>query len=88
MTRDKALEQRIAEKMADGRYASADEVMTAALDRLDEWEAEQAAKLEALRAEIRKGLESGPPMPMDWDDFWQRAEARVGKKAAVHDTAG
>lgn len=52
-------------KVREGRYASTSEVVRAGL-RLLEVEEE---KLQALRREIQKGIESGPPEPFDFDDF-------------------
>ena len=52
-------------KVREGRYASTSEVVRAGL-RLLETEEE---KIEALRREIQKGIDSGPPEPFDFEAF-------------------
>ncbi|MDX8354675.1 MAG: type II toxin-antitoxin system ParD family antitoxin [Pseudomonadota bacterium] len=52
-------------KVKEGRYSSASDVVRAGLRLLEEEE----AKLERLRAEIDKGLASGPGEPWDLDAF-------------------
>jgi antitoxin ParD1/3/4 len=43
-----------------GRYSTASEVMRDGLRMIEEREQRRTAKLEALRAEIQKGFDSGP----------------------------
>lgn len=50
-------------KPQEGRHASASEVIRDGLRTPEEREKSCAMKLEALRAEIQKGLESGPGIP-------------------------
>ena len=52
-------------RIQEGRYASASEVVRDALRALEEREAFRAAKLNALRAEIQRGVDSGPGIPME-----------------------
>ena len=52
-------EQFIKRQVEGGRYASASEVVRDALRLLEEEEQRRVATLEALRAEVRKGLASG-----------------------------
>jgi antitoxin ParD1/3/4 len=54
----------IEEKVKEGRYGSASDVIRAGLRLLEEEE----AKLERLRAEIAKGEASGPAYPIDWEE--------------------
>ncbi|NVP56374.1 type II toxin-antitoxin system ParD family antitoxin [Mycoplana rhizolycopersici] len=48
-----------------GRYASASEVLRDSLRLLEEREEQRQAKLDALREEIRNGLESGAGIPAE-----------------------
>jgi len=59
------LEDLVKSKVDSGRYGSASEVVREALRLLEERDHIQAARLEELRAEIRKGLESGAATPLD-----------------------
>ena len=43
-----------------GRYATASEIMREGLRLVEEREQQREAKLAALRAEVQKGLDSGP----------------------------
>ena len=52
-------EQFIKRQVEGGRYASASEVVRDVLRLLEEEEQRRVATLEALRAEVRKGLASG-----------------------------
>jgi antitoxin ParD1/3/4 len=48
-----------------GRYKSADEVVQAGLRLVEAREQEREAKLEALRAAIQEGIDSGPAEEFD-----------------------
>ena len=61
------LEQFIQQTVTSGRYQSASEVVRTALRLLEESEQERHAKLEWLRQEIQKGLDSGPASPLDME---------------------
>jgi antitoxin ParD1/3/4 len=56
------------EKVAEGRYNSADDVVQAGLRLLEE----EDARVAALRAAIIEGEESGPSEPFDFDAFIAR----------------
>lgn len=55
-------------KVASGEFGSTSEVVREAMR---EYMAEDA-KIEALRREIQKGLDSGPARRFDWDAFMAR----------------
>jgi antitoxin ParD1/3/4 len=59
-------------KVAEGRYSSASDVVRAGLRLLEEDE----ARLEALRAALDAGEESGPSEPFDFDAFIAERRAR------------
>ncbi|HVX81955.1 MAG TPA: type II toxin-antitoxin system ParD family antitoxin [Devosiaceae bacterium] len=63
-----------------GRYASASEVMRDALRLLEEQEQLYQIRLEALREEIRKGLESGDAGPWDVEDVLREAHRRYDEE--------
>jgi antitoxin ParD1/3/4 len=57
-------EQFIKGQLQQGRYASASEVIRDGLRALEDREKLRAAKLEALRADIQQGINSGPGRPV------------------------
>lgn len=59
------LEKLVKSKVESGLYGSASEVMREALRLLEERDRRHALRLEELRAEIKKGLNSGEPTPLD-----------------------
>ncbi|HEY1633001.1 MAG TPA: type II toxin-antitoxin system ParD family antitoxin [Rhizomicrobium sp.] len=64
------------EKVAEGRYTSADGVVQAGLRLLEE----EDAKLAALRAALVEGEESGEPTEFDFDAFLARKHAAFQPK--------
>ncbi len=73
-------ERLVQQKVESGRYHSASEVIRDALRLLEERDRIDAAKLEALRVDIREGLESGPAEDLDMDAIKQRARREFEKK--------
>jgi len=72
------LEEFVKAKVKSGNYNNASEVVREALRVLQERDAEQRARLKAL---IREGETSGPPVA--WDPAWIKAETkRRARKAA------
>ncbi len=59
------LEALVKSKVESGLYGSASEVMRDALRLLEERDRRQSSRVEELRAEIKKGLNSGEPTPLD-----------------------
>lgn len=58
-------------QIAEGRYGSASEVVRAGLRLLENHE----AKLAALKAAVKEGLESGKPEPFDVESFLAEVNA-------------
>jgi len=68
-------EDLIRRQVRSGRFASASEVVREGLRLIEARDAEREARLEALRAEISRGRDSGPGIPAD--DAFARARARI-----------
>lgn len=64
----------VRELVESGRYASASEVMRDSLRLLEEKEEQRKARLEALRSEIKTGIESGESVSSD--EVFNRLEAK------------
>ncbi|MDR3566479.1 MAG: type II toxin-antitoxin system ParD family antitoxin [Syntrophobacteraceae bacterium] len=71
------LEEMVKRKVESGLYGSASEVMREALRLLEEQDRLQAVRIEELRAEIKKGLESGEPTPLDVNSVKVRGRERL-----------
>ena len=67
----------VQDKVASGRYRSADEVISIALRTLEEQEQALGARAEAFKAEILHRLASGPTTPMDFSEVKRRIRAEV-----------
>ena len=63
-----------------GRYSTASEVIRDGLRLIEEREQSREAKLQALRAEIQKGLDSGPAEEVG--DMFARIKAEGRKQLA------
>ena len=70
------LESLVRRKVASGMYTSASEVVREALRLMEEQDQIRAVRLDQLRQEVRKGLESGPSAPWDVDEIKQQGRAR------------
>ena len=64
-----------------GRYSTASEVMREGLRLIEEREERRKAKLEALRAEIQKGFDSGPAEEVG--DMFTRIKSEGRKRLAA-----
>lgn len=74
------LEDLVKTKVASGLYDSTSEVLCEALHLLEERDRAQALRIEELRAEIKKGLDSGEPTPLDVESI----KANGRKRLAAH----
>jgi antitoxin ParD1/3/4 len=71
------LEKLVKSKVDSGLYGSASEVMRDALRLLDERDRLRAVRLEELRAEIKKGIDSGDPTPLDIGEIKARGRKHL-----------
>ncbi len=55
-------------KVESGEFATTSEVVREAMRRYIAYD----DRVEALRREIQKGIDSGPPQPFDWDELMER----------------
>ena len=69
------LEGFVREQVDSGQYVTAGEVVRDALELLRERHEHNQTKLNWLRAEIQKGIDSGPATPLDFDDLKRRIRA-------------
>ena len=77
----KHFEELIDNLVESGRYATASEVMREGLRLVEEREERRKAKLEALRAEIQKGFDSGPMEEVG--DMFERIKSEGRKHLAA-----
>ena len=73
------LEELVRSKVNSGMYTSASEVVREALRLMDEQDRLRQAKLDELRREVRKGLDSGASE--QWDAAAVKAKARARRAA-------
>lgn len=59
------LEKLVRQKVESGHYASASEVVREALRLFEKIESQRSEKLEALKSQIQKGMNSGEANPLD-----------------------
>ena len=78
------LEDLVKGKVESGRYNSASEVMRDALRLLEERDQLRDLRLEELRREIQKGIDSGEATPLDI----QEVKARGRRRLAAQDGQG
>lgn len=77
------LEELVRSKVASGLYTSASEVVREALRLLEEQDRTREAKLEQLRGDIRRGLDSGPSETWDAETVKRKARIRRASKPAA-----
>ncbi|HRO02937.1 MAG TPA: type II toxin-antitoxin system ParD family antitoxin [Terricaulis sp.] len=87
-----ALDAYVAELIASGQYQNASEVVRAGLRALKAAEETRAVKIEALRAAIQEGIDSGPAEPIHnisaWlDEIDAEVEAELAAEAAAARTS-
>lgn len=70
------LEELVRRKVASGMYNSASEVVREALRLMEEQDQMRAVRLDQLRQDVRKGLESGPGELWDPEVIKQQGRAR------------
>jgi antitoxin ParD1/3/4 len=74
------LEQYVQSKVSSGSYHSESEVIREGLRLLQERDMFQEVKLQALRAEIQQGIDSGESTSLDMEDVIRRGEKRLAAK--------
>ena len=80
------LEAMVAEKVKSGLYNSASEVVREGLRLVREQDQLREIRLNELRAEIQKGIDSlerGESMPLDVEDLKARVRAQVEQKVTA-----
>jgi len=69
-------EEFIKRLVESGRYSTASEVMREGLRLIEEKEEQRQAKLDALRAAVQEGLDSGPADAWDVEELIAEAKRR------------
>ena len=83
----KHFEGMIESLIESGRYSTASEIMREGLRLVEEREERRKAKLEALRAEIQKGFDSGPAEEVDLTEWIESIKARGRQRLAARKRA-
>lgn len=76
------LEALVRSKVESGLYGSASEVVREALRLMEEHDRMRAAKLEQLRSEVRRGLDSGQSKAWDAQEVKRQGRAHRAKSTA------
>lgn len=71
------LEELVKRKVDSGLYVSASEVLREALRLLEERDRLYAIRLEELRTEIKRGVDSGEATPLDMEAIKTRGRRRL-----------
>ena len=71
------LEKLVHGKVDSGLYNSASEVMREALRLMEERDQLRELRLEELRCEIQKGIDSGEATPLDMEEIKARGRMRL-----------
>lgn len=71
------LEKLVQGKVESGLYNSASEVMHEALRLMEERDQMRELRLEELRREIQKGIDSGESTPLDMEEIKARGRLRL-----------
>ena len=83
----KHFEELIEGLLESGRYSTASEVMREGLRLVEEREERRKVKLEALRAEIQKGFDSGPAEEVDLHEWIESIKAQGRQRLAARKRA-
>jgi len=84
----KHYEEFIRSLVSSGRYATASEVMREGLRLIEEREERRKAKLEALRAALQEGLDSGAAEELEPAELVARVKARGRKRLKARKQVG
>lgn len=83
-----ALDRFVAEQVASGQFQNASEVVRAGLRALKADQAAHAAKVDALRAAIQEGIDSGPGiMVEDIDAYFDQMMDEIDAEVSAEEAA-
>ena len=82
------LEDMVRKKVESGLYNSSSEVVREALRLLEEEDMIREWRLEKLRTEIRKGIESGSAGPLDMGEIITRGRERLAQQQREEAASG